>query len=79
MTTEKSWKMEENESQINYIRVNGWGLVVIYKIPEVSVETCKVVGYTYWVKSSKKGTHNQRFASFYEAVQAAKKRMEQFD
>lgn len=78
MNTEKSWIIQENETQINYIRVNGRGLVVIYKIPEVSVETCEVVGHTYWVKSSKKGTHNQRVASFAEAVQAAKKRMEQF-
>jgi hypothetical protein len=79
MSIEKNWIMQENETQINYIRKNGWGLVVIYKVPEVSVITCKVVGTTYWVKSSKKGTHNKRCASFYEAVQEAKRRMEQFD
>lgn len=79
MNTSKNWKIEENKTQINYIRLNGWGLVTIFKVPEVDVLTCKVTGYTYSVKSTKKGTQYQRFSNIEAAKQAATKRMEQFN
>lgn len=78
MNTQASWKMTENDFQITFARLNGHGVVVIQKIPEVDVHTIKVMGYTYSVKASIKGSHWQRFYSLPDAMKAAKARMEQF-
>jgi hypothetical protein len=76
----QTWiKLCDNEQRTVFAKVKGHGLVTIEKIPEVDVHTIEVTGYTYSVKSSKKYTKFQSFRRYEKALEAAEKRMEQFN
>jgi hypothetical protein len=77
----QNWiKIIENESRIVFAAPKGFhGVVTIEKISIIDVHTIEVIGFTYWVTSSKKYSRNQKCQSLEEALATAEKRMEQLN
>jgi hypothetical protein len=77
----QNWiKVIETELRTVFAAPKGFhGVVTIEKIPIINVHTMEVIGFTYWVTSSKKYSRDQKFSTSEEALKAAEKRISEMD